>query len=127
MPFYNCDFNIFKESINSILNQTYNNFELILIMDKISKIKDNMCSSYIEQINDDKRIKIYINKNNLGFTNSLSLARGDIHWDSTKPDGQPRRCLDVCRAKEEFRFEVKTEFKKGLKRTIEWYKNRTRD
>jgi len=47
---------------------------------------------------------------------------GKIVWDTSKPDGQPRRCLDVSRANEEFGFEAKTEFKKGLKRTIEWYK-----
>lgn len=46
---------------------------------------------------------------------------GEIVWDTTKPDGQPRRCLDVSRAKKEFWFEAKTDFKAGLKKTIEWY------
>lgn len=46
---------------------------------------------------------------------------GNVVWDSTKPDGQPRRCLDVTRAKEEFGFSAKTGFEEGLKRTIEWY------
>jgi len=50
---------------------------------------------------------------------------GEVRWDSSKPDGQPRRCLDVTRAKKEFGFEAKTDFDKGLKATIEWYrKNR---
>ncbi len=48
---------------------------------------------------------------------------GEIRWDSSKPDGQPRRCLDVTRAKKEFGFEAKTDFDKGLKATIEWYLN----
>ena len=48
---------------------------------------------------------------------------GEIRWDTTKPDGQPRRCLDVSRAKEEFGFEAKVNFREGLARTIEWYKN----
>jgi GDP-L-fucose synthase len=46
---------------------------------------------------------------------------GEIHWDSSKPDGQPRRCLSVSRAKEEFGFEAKVPFDEGLKRTIQWY------
>lgn len=47
---------------------------------------------------------------------------GQIHWDSSKPDGQPRRCLDVSRAKEYFGFEAKTSFEEGLKETIKWYR-----
>jgi len=49
--------------------------------------------------------------------------RGEIIWDKTKPDGQPRRCLDVSRAEKEFSFRARTPFEEGLKRTIEWYKN----
>jgi len=48
--------------------------------------------------------------------------RGQIVWDSTKPDGQPRRCLDVSRAEKEIGFRAKTDFREGLKKTIEWYK-----
>jgi len=47
--------------------------------------------------------------------------KGEIRWDSTKPDGQPRRCLDVSRAKKEFGFRATTNFEVGLKKTIEWY------
>lgn len=47
--------------------------------------------------------------------------KGDVVWDSTKPDGQPRRCLDTSKAKAEFGFEAKTSFEEGLKRTVEWY------
>jgi GDP-L-fucose synthase len=46
---------------------------------------------------------------------------GKIVWDETKPDGQPRRMLDVSRAKKEFGFTAKTSFEKGLKETINWY------
>lgn len=46
---------------------------------------------------------------------------GEIQWDSTQPDGQPRRMLDTSRAEKEFGFKAKTNFEKGLKRTIEWY------
>jgi GDP-L-fucose synthase len=46
---------------------------------------------------------------------------GKIVWDTSKPDGQPRRCLDTSKAKREFGFEARTDFKEGLKRTIDWY------
>jgi GDP-L-fucose synthase len=49
---------------------------------------------------------------------------GKIVWDTSKPDGQPRRCLDTSKAKKEFGFEARTDFKEGLKRTIEWYTTR---
>ena len=53
----------------------------------------------------------------------LTGFKGEIVWDTSKPDGQPRRCLDVSKAKEEFGFEAKVDFREGLKKTIEWYKN----
>lgn len=46
---------------------------------------------------------------------------GEIHWDTSKPDGQPRRRLDTSRAKEKFKWEASTDFEDGLKETIEWY------
>lgn len=51
----------------------------------------------------------------------LTGFKGEIVWDTTKPDGQPRRCLDVSRAEKEFGFRAKTDFREGLKKTIEWY------
>jgi GDP-L-fucose synthase len=47
--------------------------------------------------------------------------KGQIIWDTSKPDGQPRRCLDVQRAKECFGFEAKVSLEEGLKKTIDWY------
>jgi GDP-L-fucose synthase len=47
---------------------------------------------------------------------------GTIVWDATKPDGQPRRCLDVSRAKREFGFAAKMPFSEGLKETIDWFR-----
>ncbi len=47
--------------------------------------------------------------------------KGEIRWDPTKPDGQPRRCLDTARAEKMFGFKAKTGFKDGLKATVEWY------
>lgn len=51
--------------------------------------------------------------------------RGQIVWQATRPNGQPRRCLDVSRAKAAFGFEAATPFEEGLKRTIAWYRNET--
>ena len=59
---------------------------------------------------------VTIIKKRTGFT-------GKIHWDTTKPDGQPRRCLVTSRAKEEFGFVAQVPFEEGLRRTVEWYKN----
>ena len=50
----------------------------------------------------------------------LTGFTGKIVWDSSKPDGQPRRCLDTTRAKEFFGFEAHTNFEEGLKKTIDW-------
>ena len=59
------------------------------------------------------------------LTNTIARLcefEGDIVWDTTKPNGQPRRKLDTTRAKERFGFEAKTSFEDGLKKTIAWYK-----
>ncbi len=47
---------------------------------------------------------------------------GEIVWDTTKPNGQPRRKLDTTRAKELFGFEAKTPFREGVARTVAWYR-----
>ena len=47
---------------------------------------------------------------------------GEIRWDITKPDGQPRRCLDTKRAQERLGWQAKVGFEDGLKRTIEWFR-----
>jgi GDP-L-fucose synthase len=54
---------------------------------------------------------------------ALTGFSGRIAWDSTKPNGQPRRCLDVSRAEREFGFRAATPFDAGLRKTIEWYQS----
>ena len=51
---------------------------------------------------------------------------GEIRWDPTKPDGQPRRALDTSRARERFGFTARTSFEDGLRRTIAWYEEQRR-
>jgi len=70
---------------------------------------------------------------NLGSGNEISIKdlaemiayltgfEGELVWDTTKPNGQPRRALDVNRAKQLFGFHAETSLKEGLKQTIEWY------
>lgn len=70
---------------------------------------------------------------NLGSGNEISIKdliqtikdlvgyEGEIKWDATKPDGQPRRQLDTSRAEKHFGFKARTDFKNGLKKTIDWY------
>ncbi len=52
----------------------------------------------------------------------LTGYQGDIVWDASKPNGQPRRQLDVSRAEQLFGFRARTSFEEGLRRTIEWYR-----
>ena len=51
----------------------------------------------------------------------LARFEGKITWDTTKPDGQPRRCLDVTRAREQLGFVARTTLEEGLAKTIQWY------
>jgi len=71
---------------------------------------------------------------NLGSGNEISIRdlahmiaemtgfEGSLVWDTSKPNGQPRRALDVSRAEKYFGFRARVSFKEGLRRTIEWYK-----
>jgi GDP-L-fucose synthase len=52
----------------------------------------------------------------------LAGFTGKLIWDSTKPDGQPRRCLDTSKAEKLLGFKATTRFEEGLARTIDWYK-----
>ena len=72
---------------------------------------------------------------NLGSSSEISIRdlvtliakltgfKGEIVWDATKPDGQPRRKLNVDRARKEFGFESNVTFEEGLRQTIDWYEN----
>jgi GDP-L-fucose synthase len=53
----------------------------------------------------------------------LTNFEGQIVWDTTKPNGQPRRRLDISRAEKAFGFRARTDFTKGLDRTIRWYRH----
>ena len=54
---------------------------------------------------------------------ALTGFKGEIIWDSNKPDGQPKRTLDIQKAKEKLSFEAKIDLDTGLKSTIDWYLN----
>lgn len=51
----------------------------------------------------------------------LTGFKGEIRWDSSKPDGQPRRCLDTSKAQTDLGFTAQTDFREGLIETIQWY------
>ncbi len=53
----------------------------------------------------------------------LTGFEGEIAWDTTKPNGQPRRRLDVSRAEQLFGFRARTDFREGLERTVTWYRS----
>lgn len=60
-------------------------------------------------------------RNLVGLISGLTGFGGEICWDPSKPDGQPRRALDTSRARERFGFVARTSFEEGLRRTIEWF------
>ena len=53
--------------------------------------------------------------------NKLVGFNGQVIWDKSQPNGQPRRCLDTSKAKTEFGFQASTDFQSGLQKTIDWY------
>jgi GDP-L-fucose synthase len=58
----------------------------------------------------------------VGLIVELTGFQGRIVWDSSKPDGQPRRMLDTARAFQEFGFRARTDFREGPAKTIAWYR-----
>jgi GDP-L-fucose synthase len=56
----------------------------------------------------------------------LTRFEGEIVWDASKPDGQPRRCLDTSRAEQLFGFRARTRFEDGLRQAVEWYEQSLR-
>jgi len=63
---------------------------------------------------------VYLIKELVGF-------QGEVEWDTSRPNGQPRRMLDTARAKREFGFEAKMTFEEGLANTISWYEQHRQD
>ncbi len=75
---------------------------------------------------------------NLGSGNEISIMnlaktivrltgyQGELVWDTSKPNGQPRRALDVSRAEQYFGFRAQVPFEEGLRRTVEWYREKRR-
>jgi len=55
----------------------------------------------------------------------LTGFTGEVRWDTSKPDGQPRRMLDITRAKEYFGFEAEVDLEEGLRRTIAWWREQS--
>ena len=59
----------------------------------------------------------------VGLVARLTGFRGEIVWDPSKPDGQPRRCLDTSRALAEFGWRARTPLRDGLRETIHWFES----
>jgi GDP-L-fucose synthase len=73
-----------------------------------------------EPVNIGSGIEISI-KELVSLIAELTGFEGQVVWDTSKPDGQPRRRLDISRAEREFGFKAKTKFREGLRKTIDWY------
>ena len=52
----------------------------------------------------------------------LTGYQGGLDWDTSKPNGQPRRALSTDKAEEQFGFKAKTPFRAGLEKTVQWYR-----
>ena len=80
MPIYNTRIDYLQDSVNSILNQSYDNFELLCIIDPVNLENDDVVNA-LEEIKNDKRLKIYKNKVKKGFIGSLNygchLSKGE--------------------------------------------------
>jgi GDP-L-fucose synthase len=76
-----------------------------------------------DPVNIGSGIEISI-KELVALISELTGFNGKIIWDTGKPDGQPKRCLDVKKAEIEFGFVAKTAFRDGLTKTIQWYKDK---
>ncbi len=63
----------------------------------------------------------------VGIIAELTGFHGEIRWDTSRPDGQPRRGVDSSRARELFGFEARTDLREGLARTVEWYLSHRRE
>jgi GDP-L-fucose synthase len=80
-----------------------------------------------QKYNDDQPVNLGTNyeisiRNLVELVCELMEFDGEIVWETDKPNGQPRRCLDTTRAKETFGFVAQMDFKQGLKNTIDWYR-----
>ena len=78
-----------------------------------------------KKINEDDLKVLHLVHNNpkisqRGIAEQMGFS-GKIIYDDSKPDGQPRRCLDTTRAEEVLGFKAKTDLQVGLKQTIEWF------
>lgn len=96
--------------------------EFLFVRDAAGYIADA-----VEHLNDSDPINIGTGveisiKELVGIISSEMGFSGKIVWDTSKPDGQPRRQLDITRMKEKLPNTYRTEFRDGLKETIEWYK-----
>ncbi len=63
----------------------------------------------------------------VGLISEITGYTGEIVWDRNRPDGQPRRCVDISRARQAFGFEAHTGLREGLTETIEWYREHSRE
>lgn len=60
-------------------------------------------------------------KDLVNLITDLTGFKGEVRWDTNKPNGQPRRCLDTTRARKEFGFRAQTTLEQGIRETITWY------
>ena len=111
-----------KSSVVSVWGNGEASREFLYVEDCASAIVDAIrCYDKPDPVNIGTGREITI-KDLVGLIAKLMGFDGTIVFDTSKPNGQPRRCLDVSKAKEEFSFSAKTSLEDGLQKTIEWFR-----
>ncbi|PLX09117.1 MAG: hypothetical protein C0596_04780 [Marinilabiliales bacterium] len=98
--------------------------DFVYVKDAAIAIVKSIDTDYEKPINIGSGKEISIKDLYLQICDKLKFE-GDVEWDTSKPNGQPKRLLDISKARDYFGFEPEIDFKTGLKLTVDWYlKNR---
>ena len=92
------------------------------VWESLGKEKRHLLRDEVEQAREDQAEASEEFKDALTRIKELTGFEGEIRWDASKPDGQPRRCLDTTKAMACFGFAAKIPLEAGLRETIDWYK-----
>ncbi len=94
--------------------------DFLFVNDAANAIIQSIECSYVHPINVGNGLDINI-KDLYSFIQQKVRYEGRVHWDTSRPNGQPKRLLDISKAREYFMFEPKVSFEEGIDKTIDWY------
>ena len=82
-------------------------------------------SFVVEKLHERRAEEVFVPRS-LELIVELTGFAGEVIWDTNKPDGQPRRCLDTSKVEQVFGFKAKTTFEENLRKTVQWYQQTLR-